>query len=102
MYFGRSFVLNLLEIQQEAFSFQTACVTRQRIAGAHTAMAGDDDGNWIFTHSLPDSLGGHFLPAEKLCRLVGKASVGNGFSPGNIQKQLPNKHLKRGTLWFEG
>ena len=93
--------MNLLEIQKEAFSVRTACVTRQGIPCAKAPVAGNYDGYGIFAYCISHGLGGHSFFAHSQRSEFCQFAIGGGFAPGNLQQKIPHKRLESCTLGLE-
>ncbi len=83
--------------QQPPLAFQTSAVTGQRSVRSDDAMTRHDNPNRIET--IRETDGSHsFGPSD----LLGKLSVRNGGTPGNVPQFLPDTALKGCAGRFDG
>ena len=86
-----------LMFQQPPLAFQTSAVTGQRSVGSDDSMTRHDDPNRIGT--ICETNSSHSFRASDL---LGKLSVRNGGTPGNIPQFLPDTALKGRAGRFDG
>ncbi len=77
-------------LQKPTLFLKPPGVACEAARGAKNPVAGNDDGDGIAAHSAAYGLSGHACGYFQ-----SQASVASGFTPGDIQQQLPDLTLKR-------
>ena len=83
----------MLQRQQLHLSVDAAGVARQIAAGAHHAVAGDNDGDRVVAYRTAHRLSGHMGKAL----LRRQLAIGDGLAVGNAEKQIPHAAAERGA-----
>ena len=87
----------MLQRQQLHLSVDAAGVARQTAAGAHHAVAGDDDGDRVVAYRAAHCLSGHMGEVLLRGQLLRQLAVGDGLAVGDAEKQIPHAAAERGA-----